>query len=170
MEGLCQLAQPILANSPNLGRIGIASQHGPSMPYLLRFHAIHFWNPRSILVNPMQVLWMVFEILLRSFSGNCDNLTKFFQTYCGRVTLFILIHPRNHMAPPKKRTMTIARVLDTSKARMHAQDRMLLDTRTDPTPNSLFTQHILQSTHNKVISCFNNLNEFSLENHRISED
>ena len=59
--------------------------------------------------------------------------------YCGRVTLFILIHPRNHMAPSIKRMMTIARVLDTSKARMHAQDRMLLDTRTDPTPNSLFT-------------------------------
>ena len=45
IEGPCWVARPILANSPKLGRIGSGSQHGPSTPYFLGFHAVHFWNP-----------------------------------------------------------------------------------------------------------------------------
>ena len=47
------------------------------MPYLPGFHAIHFWISQSILVNPMQFLWMVFENLSKSISGHC----VFFKRY-----------------------------------------------------------------------------------------
>ena len=45
MGGLCWIALPILPNFGELARIGRATLHGPSMPYLLGFHAMYFWNP-----------------------------------------------------------------------------------------------------------------------------
>ena len=42
------------------------------MPYLLGFHAIHFWNPWSILINPVLVLLMLFEILFKIASALCE--------------------------------------------------------------------------------------------------
>ena len=65
MEELRQLALPILptlANRPELALL----QHGPSMPYLLGFHAIHFWNPWSILINPGYFLFLGPEISLKT--------------------------------------------------------------------------------------------------------
>ena len=66
MEGPCQVALPILLNNGELARIGCASQHSPSKPYLLEFHATHIW-----------ILWMVFDISLKSISEHCDfNFSK----------------------------------------------------------------------------------------------
>ena len=41
------------------------------MPYLLGFHAKHFWNPWSILINPGQVLCLGSDILLKMASAYC---------------------------------------------------------------------------------------------------
>ena len=45
MEGPCQLAMLILPEFGESAGIGCASQHGPSTPNLVGFHAIYFWNP-----------------------------------------------------------------------------------------------------------------------------
>ena len=42
------------------------------MPYLLGFHAKHFWNPWSILINPRYVLFLVPKILLKTALAYCE--------------------------------------------------------------------------------------------------
>ena len=44
------------------------------MPYFRGFHAIHFWNPWSILINPWYFLFLGSEILLKTASACCDML------------------------------------------------------------------------------------------------
>ena len=44
------------------------------MTYLIGFHAIHFWNPRSTLINPGYFLFLGYEILLKSASACCEFL------------------------------------------------------------------------------------------------
>jgi len=68
-----------MANSGRFAKLNgtesaVLASTDPSMPCLRGFHAIHFKNPLSILINPIKFLWMVFEILLKLISGHCGVL------------------------------------------------------------------------------------------------
>ena len=65
---------PILPNFGESARTGYASLHGPSTLYLVGFHAIHFWNPWSILISPWQFLFLRPEIWLKMTSACCVYL------------------------------------------------------------------------------------------------
>ena len=43
-EGPCQVAGPVLTNSPKFGRTSSASLHVPSMPFLIGFNVIYIFG------------------------------------------------------------------------------------------------------------------------------
>ena len=55
------------------------------MPYLLGFHAIHFWNPWGTLINPVWILLMMFKIVFKIASALCT----FYSNACFLTALFI---------------------------------------------------------------------------------
>ena len=66
------------------------------MPYLLGFHAIHFWNPWRILINPGYVLFLGPEILSKTALAYCLYLGLYSKIYGSKDMIFTSISSWEH--------------------------------------------------------------------------